>query len=216
MEEIVIQAKTRDVTGKQVKALRRDGVLPAVIYGKARDSIKISLDYRESSRVLPTITSSQLVVVDVDGKKHTTLVRERQRQPVSGELLHIDFLEVSMTEKLRTQVMIELVGESAAVKNASGILVSGLEELHVEAYPRDLPERISVDISSLGEVGDAIYVRDLQAIKGVEILENDDEIIAVITSPAAEEEPEEAEEEIEEGEEPEVIERGKREEEQEE
>jgi large subunit ribosomal protein L25 len=214
MEEIVLQAKTRNVTGKQVKALRREGVLPAVIYGRAKDSINISLDFRESSRVIPTITSSQLVVVDVDGKKHTTLVRDRQRQPVTGDLLHVDFLEVSMTEKLRTRVMIELVGESPAVKNVSGILVSNLEELHVEAYPGDLPERITVDISKLNGVGKAIYVRDIQAIKGVEILDEDDELIVVITAQAAEEELEEAEEEV--GEEPEIIERGKKEEEQEE
>lgn len=214
MEEIVLQAQPRDMIGKQVKALRRQGLLPAVIYGKGKDSITISLDYRESSRILPTITSSHLVVVDVNGKKHTTLVRERQRQPVTGDLLHIDFQEVSMTEKLRTRVVIELVGESPAVKNEGGILVSNLEDLHIEAYPRDLPERITVDISGLDDIGKSVYVRDVQAIKGVEILHDEDEVIAVITAPAAEEEVEEVEE-IEEGEEPEIIERGKKEEEEE-
>ena len=160
MEETVLQAKRREVIGKHVKALRRAGRLPAVLYGHTTDPLPISLDMREASRILPTITSSHLVTVDVEGEQHTTLVREKQRHPVLGSLLHIDFLVVSMTEKLRAEVMIELEGESPAVKEFSATLVTGQESLEVECLPSDLPERVVVDISVLKKVGDSSALFD--------------------------------------------------------
>jgi large subunit ribosomal protein L25 len=208
MEEIVLKAQSRAVVGKQVKALRRQGRLPGVIYGKGIEPILLTLDFKHASSILPTITSSHLIIVDVDGKPHTTLVRERQRQPVTGSLIHVDFQEVSLTEKLRTNVVIVLVGESPAVKIFGGIVVTGLEQLEVEALPGDLPERITVDLSKLTEIGQVIHVRDLPIPAGVEVNESPDEIVVVVTAPEAEE--------LEEGAavaEPEVIERGKKEEE---
>jgi len=211
MKEIVLKAESREVVGKQVKALRRKGRLPGVIYGKGIDPILITLDMHSSSRLFPSITSSQLVVVEVEGKQHTTLVREKQRQPVTGGLVHIDFQEVSLTEKLRTPVMVELVGESPAVKNLNAVLVPGLEELEVEALPRDLPERFQVDVSRLVEIGQAIHVRDIVISDKVEILDDENEIIVVVTAQAAEE----IEEVVEvAAPEPEVVERGRKEEEE--
>lgn len=207
MDQKVLKAESRSVIGKQVKALRRQGRLPAVIYGHGIQPLMISLDHKEASQMLSTVTSSQLVVVEVNGKPHTSLVREKQRQPVTGSLVHIDFLEVSMTENLRAKVVIELVGESPAVKNFDGILVPGLEELEVEALPRDLPERITVDVAALTEIGQAIHVRDIVLSKAVEVLDGADEIIVVVTAPEAEEVTEAAAVA-----EPEVIERGKKEE----
>jgi large subunit ribosomal protein L25 len=211
MPEIVLQAQPREVIGKQVKALRREGRLPGVIYGRGIDTLLITLDMHDASRILPTITSSQLVAVEVDGKQHTTLVREKQRMPTTGALLHVDFQEVSLTEKLHANVIIELVGDSPAVKNYNGVLVAGLERLEVEALPRDLPERITVDVSILSEIGQAIHVRDIALSSAVSILDNEDEIIVVVTAQAAEE----VEEAAEAGAfEPEVaVERGKKEEE---
>ena len=101
MEEVVLEAKRREVIGKQVKALRREGLLPAIIYGRHIEPIPVSLDAHSATRALHGVSSSQFVVVSVDGKPHTVLVRERQRHPVSEDLLHVDFLEVSMPEKLR-------------------------------------------------------------------------------------------------------------------
>lgn len=211
MAEVVLKANTRMVTGKQVKALRREGRLPAVIYGKGISPLAIDLDFREVSRVLFGLSSSLLVIVEVDGKPHTTLVRERQRHPVTGALQHIDFLEVSLTEKLRTSVEIELIGVSPIVKEADAILVSMLESLDVESLPGDLPEKIMVDISSLTEFGQAIHVAEIPRIPKVEFLNDPDEIIVVATTPAVEEEIEAGE--VEEAE-PEVVERGKKEEEE--
>jgi large subunit ribosomal protein L25 len=209
MEEIVLKAKRREVIGKQVKALRRQGELPAVIYGRKKEPIAITLNAREAGRILPGLSSSHLITVNVDGDRHTTLVREKQRHPVRGELIHVDFLAVSMTEKLRASVPLAFEGVSPAVEEQDGILVTSLEQLEVESLPRNLPERIMVDISGLQNISDAIYVRDLVVPKGVEVLTNQDEMVVVVTAPAAEE----VEEIVEAADEPEVIERGKKEEE---
>jgi large subunit ribosomal protein L25 len=112
MEEIVIKASRRNVIGKQVKALRRSGQLPAVLYGRHVDSIPISLDMKEASRALDKISSSALIVIEVDGKRHYALVRERQRNPIFGSFRHIVFQAVYLTESVRANVSIRLVGES--------------------------------------------------------------------------------------------------------
>jgi large subunit ribosomal protein L25 len=211
MEEVVLKAKSRQVIGKQVKALRREGMLPAIIYGHVKSPLPIVLDFRETSRILPGITSSQLVAVELEGKRHVSLVRERQRHPVTGALLHIDFQEVSMTEKLRTMVIIELRGLSPAVKDYNGVLMTQQEEIEVECLPGELPERVVVDIAVLKEIGDTIYVRDLQLPPKVEVLTDPNDIVVVVTPPVAEPEAEVVEAAAPE---PEVIERGKKEEEE--
>lgn len=212
MEKIVLQANRREIVGKQVKQLRRQGRLPAVLYGKNFEPISVTLDFRESNRILPGITASHLITVEVDGDQHNVLVREKQFHPVLGKLIHIDFMVVSLTEKLRANVSIQLDGESPAVRDLDGILVSGIEEIEVECLPQDLPERIVVDVSSLMEFGSAIHVRDIKLSDSIRVLTDLDEMVAVITAPEAEEEVVVAEE-VAEGE-PEVIEKGKKEEEE--
>lgn len=209
MNEIVLKAQKRKVLGKQVKQLRREGKLPGVIYGHKVEPFAITLDAHEAARILPSVTSSQLVVVDVEGQNHTTLVREKQRHPVQGNFIHIDFQEVSLTEKLKASVELVLIGDAPAVKNFNGVVVSGMEALEVECLPQDLPGRFTVDISGLTEIGSAIYVRDIQAPPNVEILTNPSETIVVVTAPVSEVEAEAVAGPAE----PEVIERGKKQEE---
>ena len=211
MEDIVLTAEKRTVIGKQVKGLRRQGKLPAVIYGHHIQPVAITLDTRETSRLLAGITPSHLITIKVGKENHTVLVREKQRHPVQGVLIHIDFLAVSMTEKLRANVYIELVGDAPAVKEFDGILVTGVEELEVECLPKDLPERIQVDISSLRQIGDSLQVRDIQLPDAVDILTDPAEMVVLVTAPAVEEV--EAVEEVS-AVEPEVIEKGKKEEEE--
>lgn len=212
MEQVVLKAVRRSVIGKQVKALRRQGKLPGVIYGRHLQPIPILLDLREASRTLVGISPSTLVVVDVEGEQHHTLVRERQRDYIQGVLTHVDFLAVSMAEKLRASVPVELHGEAPAVKTLNAILVPGADSLEVECLPVDLPERIVVDVSGMEKIGDVIYVRDLVVSEKIKVLEDPDTILATITAP----EQEEIAEAVAEGEtaEPEVIERGKKEEEE--
>ncbi len=213
MEEVILKAKRRNVIGKQVSAIRRAGQLPAVIYGHYIDPISIELDLHDASISLTGLAPSALVTVDVEGTPHKALVREKQRNKITGILLHIDFLAVSMKEKLRSQVYIELVGLSPAIKDFNGVLVTGNDEVEVECLPQDLPERIVVDISILQKIGDGVYIRDLSIPEGVKILDDPDTMVALITAQAAEEVEVAVVAEVPLTGEPEVIEHGKKEEE---
>ena len=216
MEKVVVQAEKRTVVGKQVRALRREGKLPAVIYGYGIDPISIVLDSHSASKILAKASSSTLVTIELDGVQYPTLVREKQLDFIRNSLIHVDFMAVSMTEKITASVGVHIVGESPAVKEFGAILVTGLTELEVECLPTDLPERFTVDVSSLVEISDGVYVRDVTPPANVEILDDPDEMIVVATAMAAEEVEEEEEvlEGEEELEEPEVIEKGKKEEEE--
>lgn len=212
MERIELNATRRTVIGKQVRALRREGKLPGVIYGHRIEPMAILMDLRETSRSLMGLAPSALVTVNVDGKKHTALVRQKQRDPITAKLTHIDFFAVSLEEKLRTNVYLSLVGTAPAIKDYNAIQVTGIDELEVECLPQDLPERIDVDISDLAEIGDAIHVRDLHISDKIKILADPDSMIVLITAPEIEEE-EIIEEAVEA--EPEIVDKGKKEEEEE-
>ena len=216
MEEIIFEANRREVIGKEVKKLRRDGMLPAVVYGHNIDPISIFLDYREASKTLDAISPSALVVVDIEGEKHYTLVRDKQRNPVMRTIIHVDFQAVSLTETVRADVTVNLVGEAPAVETYMGVLVPSLEQLSIECLPTNLPESIEVDISGLAEIGDNLLVGDISAPEGVEILNDPEDVVVVVIAQAVEEVEEEEELELEEDMEPEMVERGKREEEEEE
>jgi large subunit ribosomal protein L25 len=213
MEKTVLLATRRTVTGKQVGQLRRQGKLPAIMYGHNFTTTPITLDLRDASRALERITGSSLVTITLEGEDKAALVREKQRNYITNVLLHVDFQVVSLTEKLRATVGIQLSGLSPAVKDFNGVVVSGMDKIEVECFPQDLPERIVVDVSVLKKIGDGIYVRDLKSIENVTILENPDEMVAIVTATAAEEEVVEAVAGVDE---PEVIEKGKKEEEGEE
>lgn len=212
MKKVVIKATRRTVVGKQVKALRRQGKLPGIVYGHHIETTPITMDLQETTRSLSGLTASTIVTVVIDGAESAALVREKQRDFIKGTLRHVDFQAVSLTEKIRAFVSVEVVGLSPAVKDFNAVVVTGLDEIEVEAFPQDLPERITVDISNLAKIGDGIYVRDLVFAEGIEILENDDEMVVRVTAQAAEEVVEPVVVETT-GEEPEVIEKGKKEEE---
>ncbi len=214
MEKEVLKATKRSVTGKQVRQLRRAGQLPAVIYGHHVEPVVITLDSHDATLALTRVSSSTLITIDVEGKEYPTLVREKQRDFIKNVLTHVDFLAVSLMEKLRAEVSIDLVGASPAVKDFMAILVNGLTTLTVECLPGDLPEKFVVDISGLAVIGNGIHVRDVPAPENVRIMDDPDEMIVVATAPAKEEVVEVAVVAPVEGEEgePEVIEKGKKEE----
>ena len=188
MEKVVLKATKRDVVGKQVKALRREGKLPAVIYGRHTDPINVNLDAHTAAVALAKLTASSLVTIDVDGTEHLALVREKQRDYIKNKLLHVDFLAVSLTEKLRTKVAVHFVGVSLAVKDFNAVLVHNLEELEVECLPVDLPERIDVDISAMLKPGEGIRVHDVQVSDKVRLLADPDTMVVVATFAKVEEE----------------------------
>lgn len=208
MEKVVISATRRTVIGKQVRALRREGKLPGVIYGHNVEPAPISMDLRDATKTLAGLTASSIVTINLDGIESAALVREKQRDFIKGTLRHVDFQVVSLTEKIRAEVSVELTGISPAVKDYNGVIVTGLDAIEVEALPQDLPERLIVDISKLGKIGEGIFVRDLKFAANVEILSNLDEMVVRVTS-VGEEEVVATEGGVEE---PEVIEKGKKDE----
>ncbi len=216
MTETALYAKERTLRGSHVKALRREGILPAVVYGAGIESTAIELDQHEASKILSTVGGSTLVTLNIGKEKHQVLVREIQRDVIRLDILHVDFLKVAMDVKIRTMVPVELVGGAPAVYELGGLLVTGLNEVEVEALPSDLPEKVTVDIGSLVSMDDNITVADLAFGESVEVLTSAEELIASVVYQVEEEiEEEEIEEIFEEEGEPEVIEKGKREEEEE-
>ena len=208
MDKIVLEATRREVVGKKVKILRREGKLPAVVYGFGLETTPILLDAREASRILDSVGSSTLVYVSIDGTEHAALVRERQHEVIYRTLLHVDFQAVSLKETVRASVTLIFGDDEApAVREFGAILIQSQESVEIECLPQDLPERITIDLKMLNEVGDTILVKDLDVPEGVTILDDPDATVVVATY--AETVPEEEElDEVEEGIEPEVIERG--------
>ena len=208
-EEVLINAEKRNVTGKQVKALRRQGLLPGVIYGRHIEAFPIQMDAHDASLILDKLTASSLITIDVDGEKFNVLMRDRQRDVIFGDLLHVDFLVVSLTEKLRATVELKLVGEAPVADNPEVVVTQVLNAIEIEALPQDLPEVIEVDVSTLETVDDEITVADLDLGKDIAILTDPNETIVSVGYVAQEEVAEEAE--AEELAEPKVVERGKKE-----
>ena len=207
MEKTVMKANRREVIGKQVKALRREGKLPAVIYGHGIESTAITLDAHQTNKVLSSVGTSTLITIDLEGEEYSVLVRDRQHHVLLRHLLHVDFQVLLMTETVRASVSVVLGEEDApAVESYGAMIITGVESLDIECLPSNLVDRIVVDISGLESIGDSILVRDLPVPDGITIMEDPGTMIVVATAPAAEEveEPEE-ELELEEGAEPEVI-----------
>jgi len=207
---ISMTASRRQQTGRQVRALRRSGKLPAVLYGPGAETLSIELDARDAGRTLSRLSGTHLIDLSVDGALHKALVREIQRDFIKGHLLHIDFYKVAMDRVIRITVPINLVGKAPATL-ADGVLVHGLTEIEVECLPADLVSGLEMDLGGLRAIGDSIHVRDLYVPKSLKVLTSGDELVARITHQAAEEVvPVEAPTAVPEVE---VIEKGKKEEE---
>ena len=182
MEKIVLKATKRDVTGKQVKALRRAGELPAVIYGRHVEPVAISLNAHSTELVIAKVTSSTLVTIDVEGQEYAALVREKQRNYIKGNITHIDFLALDLTEMIRTKVRLTFTGVSSAVKDYSAVLVHRMDAVEVECLPSNLPERVIVDISSLKEIGNSIRISDIPLPENITVLNDSDDIVIIATA----------------------------------
>jgi len=215
MEKVVINAEKRDVVGKKVGSLRRQGLIPGVMYGHNEPPFPIIMNAREIERVINNLTSSSIVTVKVDGESHQALIREKQKDYIRNQIIHLDFQILSLKEKIRSKIEVKLVGVAPAVKNFNGIVLQEREFIDVEALPADLPERITVDISGLENIGDLIRVGDLDISDAVTVFDDVNDVIVSISGAMAEEAVEE-EVTAAEGTEPEVVEKGKKESEEEE
>lgn len=188
-EKIVLEAKKRDVVGKKVKQLRRQGVLPGNVFGKGVKSISVQVPVAELLKVYKTAGETHLVELKVDGAVHNVLFHNLQLDPATDAPLHADFQAVSLKEKITATVPINLVGESPAEKEKIGILVQQLSEVEVEALPTDLPDHLEANVLTLAAVGDALHVKNLKfdASKVTIKAEDLEKIVAKVEPPAKEE-----------------------------
>lgn len=208
--ETILNATQRTVIGKQVKAMRRMGKLPAVVFGKHVTAFPITLDLRDATLILRGVASSQLIKLVVDGNPYTVLAREKQYHTLKGYLMHVDFQAVSMDEKLVTKVPVRLVGVAPAIKAFDAMVMTELDELEIEAFPGDLPEYIEINISSLEKLGDSINVGSISLGNKVEIRHEADEVIVIAISAVSDQPMDDADGSAAE---PEVITKGKKDEE---
>ncbi|MGD2178850.1 MAG: 50S ribosomal protein L25 [Anaerolineae bacterium] len=177
---VELAAKKRSVLGSKVKRLRREGWVPGVIYGHDFESVPVQFDNYDLRHVLSQVGGSQLVNIKIDGadEPEFALLRDVQRDVITGDLLHVDFYRVMMTETITTEIPLLTTGESPVAEQKEGILLHGISEIAVECLPGDLVDAIEVDMSELTEVGQAILVEDLAVPSGISILTDHDEMIA--------------------------------------
>lgn len=194
-----LKVEKRKILGRKVKQLRRDGILPANIYGKKTKSLAVQVQAKDFLAVYKQAGETNIIDLAVGGetKPRAVLITNLYRHPVTNETLHADFRQVVLTEKAKVGIPVELVGEAPAVVQKKGILVQMFDELEVEALPKNLPDKLLVDISGLGEVDDAVLVKDIKVDKKkVNILVDDNQIVVKIEPPTKEEEIEKPPEEM--------------------
>jgi large subunit ribosomal protein L25 len=192
-ERIELAAERRTVLGKQVGQLRRQKWVPGIMYGHDFDPVPLQFNTRELRQVLSQVGSSQIISIRVKGQEQPemALVRDVQRDPIRGSLLHVDFYHVKMTERIRAEIPLEIVGKSPVVELKEGILLQALSAVEVECLPGNLVDAIEVDLSDLTEVDHALYVRDLAVPAGLEVLTDLNEMIVRVVPLEAEEKLEE-------------------------
>jgi large subunit ribosomal protein L25 len=171
----------RTESGRRLKALRRQGRLPAVVYGHKVDAVSVMVDGREFARAFQKVGRNQLLDLRIgDEPVRKALVREVQRSPRYGDLLHVDFYQVDLTEKIESEVPLEFEGSVEVVTKGEADLNVALHQLKIECLPTDLPPSIKVDISVLKEIDDEIRIRDLKMPPGVEVLDQPDELVVKV------------------------------------
>lgn len=191
-DRVMIVAESRTVTGKKVKQLRRDGLIPGVIYGQS-EPVVIQMDVKPLRRALRVAGTTQLVTVDVDGKEYTVLTREIQQHVTRRDVMHVDFLEVDMAATIRSEAELVVVGESAIAETGEGMISIAMYSLEIECLPDALISEIELDISRIENADDTIVVGDLDIPDGVAILHDPDTLVARFTYARADIEEEEEE-----------------------
>lgn len=195
MADLTLSAQPRTVLGKKVAALRRAGITPANIYGQKVPSTAIQVDTRELDHLVRRAGHTALIslVIDGDREPRNVLVRDIERKAMTGQIVHVDFQQVSMLEKLKVSVPIILVGEAPVTESAEATVLQSLDTLEVECLPRDIPQHLEADLSALTDTTSAVHVRDLVLPAGVVALHDPDAVVAGVTLRVAEVEEEAAE-----------------------
>ncbi len=181
MEQTPLVAQHRTVLGHKVKALRKGGIIPAHVFGNKIETAHVQVNAKEFRKVFEKVGETGIISLTFEGHNKPVLVRNTQVHPLTDELLHIDFYQVNLTEKVKVNVPVEFVGEAPAVEKKIGLLLTPIAEIEVEALPADLPESIEIDITNLAEIDDEIKVKDLKVDRSkIEILVDEELVVAQI------------------------------------
>jgi large subunit ribosomal protein L25 len=182
MEQIELSAATRDILGKKVRFLRRQGLTPANLYGHDVKSTALQVDTIQLKHTLAKAGKSSLVALKVDSAKRPKMViiRDIQREPLTGGLLHVDLFQIKMEERIKIEVSLLFVGEAPAIRDRGGILVQNMNSVEVECLPANMPHNIEVDLSVLEEIDQAVHVKDLSVDEDVTILTDPEQSIIQI------------------------------------
>lgn len=212
MADFVIEAEPRTVVGKKVKRLRSNGFVPITVYGPKIEPVNLQVPYRPLEVALMKAGGTNLIDVKAGGKTHTVLAREVQRDVLRGTIMHVDFFAVDQSTAIRADIPIHLLGESPAVASRKGILLTGTNTITVETLPSKLMNFIEIDLSELKNIGDSVTVADLKVDDDIKIINEPEEMIARVAQSSAARAAEAEEAEAAEAaamNEPEVIAKGK-------
>lgn len=180
MKKYKLTAFPRTITGRKVKTLRSEGSIPATIYGKNVKSVSIAVEEQSFSKLYAQTGETGLIELSLGSDLRPVLVHTAQTHPVTGQILHIEFHQVDLKEKVRASVPVELVGEPAAARDKKGVLLTILDEVEVEALPADLPEKIMLDVSALSDVNQELKVSDLKTPSGATFLTDSEQTLVKI------------------------------------
>lgn len=189
MEQIELQATNREILGRKVRFLRRQGIIPVHLFGHNVESLALQCDAAQLQRVLAQAGKTRLINLKLDKAKkpRNVVVREIHRDPITGELLHADFYQVRMAEKIKVEVPIVLIGEALALKSKENMLSQELSSLTIECLPDQIPASVEVDLSSLIEAEQAIRVKDVVLDEEITILNAPELVVVKISSRPKEE-----------------------------
>ena len=193
MPDFKFEAKSRQ---GDATVTRNSGFIPAVLYGKDFKNINIALEKVSFGHLLKEAGSSNLIDLNIEDESYKTLIHDIQLHPVSGEIVHIDFYKVDMKQKITTEIPLEFVGESILVIEQEGSFIANKDSIEVECLPTDLVDHIDVDISHLNNFEQNIKIADIKAPTGIEVLDDAEEVIALVQPPRSDEELAELEEEV--------------------
>ena len=192
MERIELEASKREVTGKKVRFIRREGSTPANMYGHGLDSVALQVDTKKLKQTLARAGKTDIISLKVASESAPVkvLIREVQKNPLTNDLLHVDFYQVKMTEKIKADIPLVFVGDAPALKIKNVSLLHIMDYLHIEALPDHLPHNLPVDISTLQNVDQAIFVKDIPLSEGITLLSDPEQIVIKVTETRREVEPE--------------------------
>jgi large subunit ribosomal protein L25 len=189
-----VNVQKRELTGKKIKRLREQKILPANVYGSQTESVTIQLSYLDFNTLTKNASETDLIdlVIEGEDKARPVLIHDIQINPVTNQPQHIDFFQVNLSEKIEVNVPIKFIGESTAVKENRGLLLTLMDELPIKVFPSDIPNSFDLDISTLAEVNDHITVANIAIPDGIEVMLDDLEELVVKIEPVRTVEEEEA------------------------